>query len=142
MSDDTRVTRTITDFITQNGIEMAAKRIKRRIDLVGDDEWSKTASHWEIVFSRGTAELVTHYSMGSAHKGEPKIEDVLDCLANDASSIENSRRFEDWAEEFGYDTDSRRAERIYDACVKTANELKEFLSPYLYNILLNETERL
>lgn len=36
--------------------------------------------------------------------------------------------FEDWASEFGYDTDSRKAEKIYRDCLATALKLRNGLS--------------
>lgn len=56
----------------------------------------------------------------------PTLDDVLSCLILDASAID-AGSFEDWAQEFGYDTDSRAAEKIYDACVKTALQLRSML---------------
>lgn len=45
----------------------------------------------------------------------PPVADVIHTLILD-SSVNESTSFEDWASEFGYDTDSRDAERIYNAC--------------------------
>ena len=47
---------------------------------------------------------------------EPKMYDVLSCLQK-----YDCGTFEDFCSEFGYDTDSRRAERIYKGCVKEYN---------------------
>lgn len=53
---------------------------------------------------------------------KPDLVDVLYCLVSDADVI-NSIGFEDWAENLGYDTDSRKAEDIYRACLKQTREL-------------------
>jgi len=46
----------------------------------------------------------------------PTIDTVLECLASDVSeSLDYG--FEAWADESGYDTDSRKAEKIYKACL-------------------------
>lgn len=71
---------------------------------------------------------------------KPKVEDVLNCLASDASGIDQS--FEDWASELGYDTDSRKAEQIYQTCQKQARELRQLLGVTVFEELLNDTERL
>lgn len=52
----------------------------------------------------------------------PSIEDVLQCLHSDFVGIQDYCGFEDWAECFGYDTDSREAERTYNICLKQCNE--------------------
>lgn len=48
----------------------------------------------------------------------PTAKDVLACLMIDYSVI-NHPNFESWADEFGYDKDSREAEKIYNECRKT-----------------------
>ena len=62
----------------------------------------------------------------------PKIEDVLHCLFLDASARDMS--FIDWADNYGYDTDSIRANKIYDACVENAVKLRTALSKDYVNI--------
>ena len=51
----------------------------------------------------------------------PKLDDVLHSLSMDASAFGMS--FEDWAEELGYDTDSRLAFATYEECQKSAKRL-------------------
>lgn len=53
----------------------------------------------------------------------PKLADVLSSLILD-SSVLDAGGFEDWAGDFGYDTDSREAERIYRACLDLALKLR------------------
>jgi len=72
----------------------------------------------------------------------PDAAHVLDCLASDASSYENAQSFEDWASEFGYDTDSRKAERIYRIVKRQAEQLKRTLGDEAYQELLWNTKRL
>jgi len=53
----------------------------------------------------------------------PSIADVIYGLVADASVIDYAS-FEVWAAEYGYDADSRRAEKIYRACMGTALQLR------------------
>lgn len=53
----------------------------------------------------------------------PKIEDVLYCLLADSDAIEY-RDFADWANNYGYDLDSRKAEAIYQSCLTTGLSLR------------------
>lgn len=57
----------------------------------------------------------------------PELADVLNSLRLDAEGIENARNFEEWAGEYGYDTDSRKAEETYRDCQKMAGKLARFL---------------
>lgn len=56
----------------------------------------------------------------------PKPEDVLHCLISDADAIDHPT-FESWASDLGYDTDSRKAEATYRACLETALKLRAAL---------------
>ena len=44
----------------------------------------------------------------------PKLAEVLSSLLLDSTAF--GQTFEDWANDYGYDTDSREAERTYNAC--------------------------
>ena len=47
---------------------------------------------------------------------EPTLADVMSSLVWDAQSVADGQTFEDFADEMGYDTDSREAERVYNGC--------------------------
>lgn len=53
----------------------------------------------------------------------PDAADVLYSLLSD-SGVLNYSRFEEWAESLGYETDSRKAESIYRACLEIALQLR------------------
>lgn len=53
----------------------------------------------------------------------PNSADVIHSLVLDASAIDHSS-FESWAGDYGYDTDSRKAEAIYRACVDIGLKLR------------------
>ncbi len=57
----------------------------------------------------------------------PHVADLLHSLILDSSASEQS--FESWANEYGYDTDSRKAEDTYRACQKNADKLTRVLGP-------------
>jgi hypothetical protein len=71
--------------------------------------------------------MSVYFSMGPAHCKEPTPKDVLECLFLDASSVENSRSFEDWCSDLGYETDSRKAESTYIVCGRQASKLHRLL---------------
>jgi len=57
---------------------------------------------------------------------EPNIDDVLSCLIMDADVLTYDS-FDDWAECMGYDTDSRKAEETYRACIEIGLKLRNRL---------------
>jgi len=56
----------------------------------------------------------------------PALADVLHSLLLDAEALD-SATFEDWACDLGYDTDSRKAESIYRACLAIGLKLRRML---------------
>jgi len=124
---------TLNEFAAKHGIAMTAKRIDARPSM----EDFKDADHWRVTLRMGKARLSTGYSMGRGHGGAaPDIAGVLDSLRLDASSGEFVT-FEGFADEFGYDADSRKAERIYRACVRMHKRLEAFLGAVAYAELLS-----
>lgn len=114
----------------------------------GRDRWESI--NWRIRLERGGTVLETDYAQGTAYlpkscrSGEatayaiehgrelrytlrrllpPPLADVLSCLLLDASVIDYPN-FESWAGDFGLDTDSRKAEVIYRACLETGLKLR------------------
>lgn len=60
--------------------------------------------------------------------------DVLMSVASDSSEAFST--FEDWADAYGYDSDSRKAEATYRACQEIAMKLRRWLGEPLFSQLL------
>jgi hypothetical protein len=56
----------------------------------------------------------------------PAFVDVLASLVLDSDVIDYPR-FDDWAETYGYETDSRTAEKTYRACLEIALQVRQML---------------
>lgn len=56
-------------------------------------------------------------------KVAPQLDDVLRSLLMDGEAFFNAQSFEGWADDFGYDKDSRKAEAIYRECDNTGRKL-------------------
>lgn len=59
----------------------------------------------------------------------PQLSDTLYSLLSDAEAFLQAQSFEEWASEFGYDADSRKAEGIYKLCVEIGRKLSRGVSP-------------
>jgi hypothetical protein len=127
-------------FIEENGIRMSAEWADSNPNM---DDPVPGSSHWRCRFrsSKVRGSMTIYFSMGPAHTREPEVAEVLECLALDASGFENARGFADWCGDYGYDTDSRRAERTHRAVARQAAELRRFLGESAYDALLWRTER-
>lgn len=93
-------------------------------------------------FERGESVDLRRYREECTEPTPPTLESVLDCLASDASSVECEGSFENWCSSLGYDTDSRKAEATYRACMEQAFNLRHLLGAAAYDQLLNHMERL
>ena len=136
---------TITAFITAHGLTMTVERTADN-PHIDNGPGGDRMTHWKCHITRRDngkrRSLTTIFSMGSGHHGaEPDLPSVLDCLASDAAGYANAQSFEDWAGDYGYDPDSRKAERTYKAVQRAAGKLETFLGPDLYETLLFHTER-
>ena len=84
-------------------------------------------NEWKCVLRMGKRQMtIPAFKMGVGLTGEPSAYDVLYSVISDAQSIEYYT-FEGWCNEYGYDTDSRKAERMYHDCERENEQLKKFL---------------
>ena len=143
--------KTLDSFLKRHKLEFACKRVDARPDgLMDSDHMTR---HFHVRISRETRSFSLYFSQGSAHREDPTLADVLDCLASDASGFENAQfqstspkcvesAFQCWAGEYGYSTDSRKAEKIYRVTKRQSEQLTRVLGESAYRELLWETERL
>ena len=135
----------IDEFIKEHSIHY--ERCNKMFRNPNMPDW-KNADHWEVVLhitGKGLyePEFITCYSMGKGHKGKkPTMQQVLDCVASDAAGYEDSGSFEEWAMNYGYNPDSRQAERTYRLVEQQSRELRRFLGKEAYESLLRYTERM
>lgn len=137
----------IEHFVKSSGVTIDAEPIPARPDREDLDdpkerEWNDSAYHWKVTVKRGRKKFHVYWSAGSAVPDEPTAEEVLDNLASDASSLENAPTFVEWAQEYGYDPDSRRVERMHKGVEEISRKLKNLLGDELYKRLLWDIERL
>lgn len=145
---------TMFDFINRNQIMMKVEATTNNPNFVDSDDMD----HWHCTFTRfdpvSSPIVITFFSTGVGHRTKPRrswekvkpippsIGTVLSCLAQDAAGVENAKWFDNWCSECGYDSDSRKAERIWNLCREGARELEEFLGHTEYQALLFDTEPL
>lgn len=94
-------------------------------------EWDNEAHHYSYVIyvtmgDRFGKKIRGNYSQGSGIKNKPQIDDILDSLSLETMNIEEES-FELWCDDFGYDSDSRKAYKIYQACLEESKHLKHLL---------------
>lgn len=140
---------TMAEVCKDLGITMQAVEGAEVDDM--DDGWRKdSAFGWTCIIRMGTLKrerdgfdrrpvLVCSYWQGMAHAkfpagggatktpNHPELADVMASLVGDAQGIEG-RTFEEWASDYGYDTDSRKAHATYEACSSIRRRIVSFMS--------------
>lgn len=135
----TKETTTIQAFIAAEQLEMTVSRTARNPHMIEQMPRNFDCTIRQV--GRGNPQSMrVHFSQGAAHTKAPTLAEVLSCLASDASGIENACSFEDWAGDYGYDADSRKAEKTYHICQEQAEDLRNLLGHDAYETLLYHTE--
>lgn len=112
--------------------------VAQKLRITASAEWADTnpnavdfpdgSTHWKVTLRRKGKRLTVPYSMGPALCREPTADDVLQDLFSDACGYENAGGdFEAWCSEYGYDADSRKAERTFRAVETQTEKLRQFL---------------
>lgn len=121
-------------YVDHWGITSTAEQVDRNPNMVDDN---RQMTHWRVVLRRGHCKMTTYFSMGSAHGDhQPTAQEVVDCIAQDAASVDGAGSFKAWARDLGYDTDSRKAHRTYTICQRQGERLQVFLGTDHYAELM------
>jgi hypothetical protein len=128
---------TIQERITELGISAT---ITEGTDELPPFEM-KGSIGWTVTLHLEGRRMTTPFWQGPAVKDPPDAATVLDCLVSDATTIEDTPTFEDWAVELGFNPDSIRAYRTWQAVGHQTRRLRQFLGEH-YDALLWDTERL
>lgn len=102
-----------------------------------NETWDTPNNGWKVTLknARGSRYTVPFFKGVGLPDTPPTAAEVLECLIDDATGYRNANSFEDWAENYGYDTDSRAAYRIFEACRRISERLDKFLTPEEFELL-------
>ena len=81
----------------------------------------------EIATGRTWRQLDGNHGKASGAAILPDVAAVVKCLLDDAAAY--GETFENWAADYGYDPDSRSAEKLYQECLEAARKLGRVFSP-------------
>lgn len=97
------------------------------IDANGGPATLNTLAAGKTPAAKYAAETAAIAAVVATFQGvKPSPAEVLASMAQDGAAL--LQTFEDWASEYGYDTDSREAERTYNACADCGRNLRKLLS--------------
>ena len=126
---------TMAQFTARHRITLSSERVSLNPHMADVID----GSHWRCRIRYDRRSMTVYFSQGSAHTKDPTVVDVLSCLAGDAQAYDNAESFEDWADEFGLDVDSRRAEKTYRVIEKQNEGLRRVLAD-VYSAALHDVE--
>ena len=99
-----------TDFATKHGVKLQI--LGSEYKTMWDDNQNRTV--FKVKLSRNGKSYTFEFGQSiSAGNTEPTMYDILTCLTK-----YDPETFEDFCSEFGYDVDSRKAEKTYKAVCK------------------------
>ncbi len=122
-------------------LDRLCERLKIRADVKygngspRDPEWQKSdpgAHPWTVTLRFGRRRITVPFWTGSMLTKEPTAADVLSCIVRDAEAGEQD--FADFCADFGYDQDSRRAERTWKTCRSMAPRVRRFLGEHFEDV--------
>ncbi len=131
--------KTIKQFCRSHHITAQAELVESNPNM---DNMPRGSRHWKVVLRRPGHQMTVLFSTGPGFGGAPNAEDLMDCLGSDAAGYENVQGFEEWAGDFGYDTNSREAEKTYQTVKSQTTKLYKFLPVNAYDKLLWDTQSL
>jgi len=111
--------------VKELGIEMTVKFLKNDYHFAGDKD---TRDIYKVTLKRGDRKYSFKFGQSLYHsqagnKKEPTMYDILTCL-----TTQDPETFEDFCDNFGYNTDSRSAKKIYKAVVKEYDNICKLFS--------------
>lgn len=103
--------------------------------------WQQTATGYKVTLKFEGRQMTVDFWCGSLHP-VPTAFDVMYCLVSDASRVINGESFEDWASCYGYETDSREAEKTYKAVKAQTKKLEKFLLDSFEDVVYMDEDEL
>lgn len=117
--------------MTTTSLKQLAQSVKieskygARLDWDKQTDWQQQANGYTVILKYQGRQYTLDFWQGTGITEDPTAAGVLDCLLSDANGGEMT--FDDFCGEFGYDTDSRTAERVWKQCGKVREELQRLL---------------
>ena len=127
-----------TDYAQGAGHCPAMKMSKEAIEASARILSRRSASARDILIDHEieTGRIGRARSFGGVSSGNaitpPGIDDILASLALDAGAVDYAD-FDQWASEYGYEPDSRKAFRTYKACLDVGLKLRAGLGETIFN---------
>ena len=131
--------KTLEQFVNENNVKMTFKSADSNPNM---SDMPRGSRHFKVTL-RSTVDgskrqMTVPFSMGPALLEDPDLASVLNCLASDASLVEQCADYVEFVEEMGYEVHQvRQAEKTFKACVQQTNKLRNLLGDAFEDLLYN-----
>jgi hypothetical protein len=129
----------LTERISRDGITIDSELLDGpptgEADQSPDRQWYQVTLELTGVHGSGTFELPFSPSFGD----EPTVADVLSLVLMGVRAVQDTRDYEDWCDEWGFDPGDERKPGMYEDWRRIRRELRAFLG-IEYGRYLDETE--
>jgi hypothetical protein len=111
------------DFLAKHGIKFSAKLVNKK-----SPPWSpdRKVNHFIVTLKNENRRVSFDFfdSVNNFNAGKTELDEysVLACCSSEFNCPDS---FEEFCSEFGYDADSRKAEKTFNACQKQSAKLKK-----------------
>ena len=112
---------------TQIAIEQVSVVLRRAASNPNMTDMEPGSHHYKATLRYRGRQLTVPFSTGSGWTEEPTAKDVLDCLVSDTIGYESAGDFGEWCDEYGYNSDSRKALRTFRTVARLAAKVRAFL---------------
>ena len=104
----------------------------------GDDGWEHHA--YKLRLTHQGRQMTVPWKQGIGITNDPDIGSVMSALISDASSVEYSTGFADWAESLGFNPDSIKDREVYQQAEAQTDKLSELLGRQLMVALMDDED--
>lgn len=119
---------TFAEFCQKHDITATVKRTPKNPHMQDSE---KNMLNYLVTLHFSDGKMKVYFSTGKGWKSQPVASDVLSCLVFDAQTVKSRQSFEEsfeeWCQELGYDSDSRKAEATYNIIKRQTARLVAFL---------------
>jgi hypothetical protein len=123
---DLQVHWTITIGSHQFDYQTGIGHLPKRFEKLANSKMASDFGTLQAACELGVEGLTLSNRWHKRPETHPTAASVLYCLLSDSDALD-SPTFEEWASDLGYDTDSRKAEQIYRACIENGLKLRRVL---------------
>jgi hypothetical protein len=140
MTTKTEPRQNFATFLLNHRVTMSLQPTDHNPYMRSSDAWDATAHHYRVTLRHQGRRMQLYFSTGSGWQRDPNVEDVLECIALDASGmISNDFQYWEWCREYGYDGNEEDLRKMFSVTKRQTESLTRLLGGEVLDELLYRT---